>query len=66
MVKTLRHWQVVADLAGTRDVEALKVLPEDERADWRQLWTRVKALADSGESNNQGPAMPTGVEAFAR
>jgi tetratricopeptide (TPR) repeat protein len=40
----LRHWQQDADLAGVRDSDALKQLPEDERQQWQTLWADVQAL----------------------
>jgi hypothetical protein len=43
----LAHWQRDADLAGTRDPDALARLPEGERAAWRTLWADVDALARS-------------------
>ena len=42
--KTLQRWQDEADLAGVRDPEALKKLPDAEQEGWRQLWTEVTDL----------------------
>jgi hypothetical protein len=44
VVRTLAHWQRDPDLAGVRDTDALKQLPEDEREAWRKLWAEVAAL----------------------
>jgi hypothetical protein len=43
-LRTLTHWQKDTDLAGVREPDALKNLPEAERAAWRQLWADVAAL----------------------
>jgi tetratricopeptide (TPR) repeat protein len=43
-VQALRHWREDEDLAGVRDADALKKLPEGERAEWRKLWADVDAL----------------------
>jgi tetratricopeptide (TPR) repeat protein len=40
----MRHWLADTDLAGVRGAEALKRLPEAERADWQRLWEEVEAL----------------------
>jgi hypothetical protein len=32
------------DLAGVRDAALLDLLPEDERAQWRTLWSDAAAL----------------------
>ncbi len=50
----LRAWQTDADLAGTRDREALKKIPADERRAWEALWKDVDALL-KGEAR-PGPA----------
>jgi serine/threonine-protein kinase len=42
--KTLLHWKSDADLAGMRDAEALKRLPEAEQKACRALWAEVDAL----------------------
>jgi hypothetical protein len=43
--RTLHHWQQDADLAGVRDADALRKLPEAERGDWQRFWQEVEALA---------------------
>jgi tetratricopeptide (TPR) repeat protein len=40
----LQHWQRDLDLAGVRDAEALKALPEEERKAWKALWDGVANL----------------------
>jgi serine/threonine-protein kinase len=40
----LMHWQKDPDLAGVRDPEALKSLPDGERAACAELWAEVAAL----------------------
>jgi serine/threonine-protein kinase len=40
----LCHWQTDADLAGIRDPDALKKLPEAERNSCRKLWDDVAAV----------------------
>jgi serine/threonine-protein kinase len=42
--QTLRHWQTDADLAGTRDKDALAKLPAEEQEAWRKLWAEVETL----------------------
>jgi tetratricopeptide (TPR) repeat protein len=42
----LRHWQRDPDLAGVRDAEALKALPEEERKAWKALWDEVANLLE--------------------
>jgi hypothetical protein len=42
--RTLRHWQVDPDLAGVRDQDALKSLPDAEQKGWRTLWAEVDSL----------------------
>jgi tetratricopeptide (TPR) repeat protein len=39
----LTHWLADTDLSGLRDTKALENLPADERQQWRQFWTEVKA-----------------------
>jgi eukaryotic-like serine/threonine-protein kinase len=41
---TLQHWRQDSDLAGVRDPEAVKTLPEAEQKAWRELWESVDAL----------------------
>ncbi len=45
----LRHWLEDPDFAGVREADALKRLPEMERADWQRLWEEVEALRRSAE-----------------
>ncbi len=40
----LRHWRRDTALAGVRDPESLRRLPEPERRQWQELWTDVAAL----------------------
>jgi tetratricopeptide (TPR) repeat protein len=42
----LRSWREDAALAGIRDADSLAMLPEPERAAWRQLWADVDALLE--------------------
>ena len=41
---TLQHWKADTDLAGIRDEKELAKLPEEERADFQQLWKDVDQL----------------------
>jgi hypothetical protein len=55
VVKMLRNWQSESKLAGIRENDALKKLPEVERDDFRKLWDDVgvlltNALADRTEA----------------
>jgi serine/threonine-protein kinase len=43
----MRHWQSDSDLAGFRDHDGLRKLPEDERRQWQKLWEDVEALCKS-------------------
>jgi Flp pilus assembly protein TadD len=43
------YWQKDAGLAGIRDPDELKRLPEGEQAAWRQLWSDVVALLKRAE-----------------
>ncbi len=45
----LRHWLEVPVFAGVRGTDALKRLPEMERADWQRLWEEVEALRRTAE-----------------
>ena len=40
-IQTLQHWKTDSDLAGIRDPEALKRLPESEQKSLRALWSEV-------------------------
>jgi tetratricopeptide (TPR) repeat protein len=40
----LTHWREDADLAPVRGAAALKLLPDDERTAWEQLWADVTDL----------------------
>jgi serine/threonine protein kinase/tetratricopeptide (TPR) repeat protein len=42
--QVLQHWPEDDDLAGVRDADALAKLPPDERAAWRDLWSKVADL----------------------
>jgi Tfp pilus assembly protein PilF len=50
VVQQMRHWQTDPDLAGVRDQEALKKLPEPERNEWQKLWADVTALLIRAEA----------------
>jgi tetratricopeptide (TPR) repeat protein len=41
IAQTLLHWQQDPDLAGTRDIDALEKLPNEERQSWQSLWSEV-------------------------
>jgi tetratricopeptide (TPR) repeat protein len=45
VLKSLRHWQEDADVAGVRGEPALAALPPQERDAWRKLWADVAELA---------------------
>jgi hypothetical protein len=51
--QTLQHWKTDPDLAGIRDVEALKRLPEDEQKSLRAFWTNVDATLE--RASTAGP-----------
>ena len=54
-MKTLRHWQADPDFAGVRGPDALRKLPEAERAQWQRLWDDVQALLEkAGGKGTQG------------
>jgi serine/threonine-protein kinase len=53
VVEKLRHWQSDPDLAGLREPEALKRLPEEERAAGARLWADVAALRKSAAQAKQ-------------
>jgi hypothetical protein len=53
VVLSLEHWQKDADLAGIREADSLKTLPEAERKDWKALWVEVGALL--GKARAQKP-----------
>src|SRR5262249_32515034 len=40
----LSHWQKNPDLTALRDEKPLAVLPQKERAAWKQLWADVAAI----------------------
>jgi serine/threonine-protein kinase len=42
--RVLRYSRQDSDLAGVRDSDALAVLPDQERADWRAFWADVDRL----------------------
>jgi hypothetical protein len=56
----MRDWLADTDFAGVRGAEALKRLPEAERADWERLWDEVEALRQRAAAAPQGgvPAPP--------
>ncbi len=41
--RKLRHWKIDPDLAGIRNPEALKRLPDDEQKAWGAFWAEVDA-----------------------
>jgi tetratricopeptide (TPR) repeat protein len=41
---TLQHWKTDPDLAGVRDEKELAKLPEEERAEFQQLWNGADRL----------------------
>ena len=53
IVQRMQHWQGDHDLDSVRETEALRKLPEAERAEWKKLWQEVQAL-------RQRAAMPPG------
>jgi tetratricopeptide (TPR) repeat protein len=52
--KRLRRWQADSDLAAVRGPDALRKLPEDERADWQRLWAEVQAVLAWANGKNTG------------
>jgi serine/threonine protein kinase/Tfp pilus assembly protein PilF len=44
VLRTMRHWQEDADLAGVRTKERLAELAESEREHWEKLWADVEEL----------------------
>jgi Flp pilus assembly protein TadD len=48
-LRMLTLWSENASLAGIRDVDGVKQLPEDEQGAWRQLWAAVAALRERAE-----------------
>jgi hypothetical protein len=49
-VRNLKSWQEDPDLKGVREAEALRLLPETERAAWRTLWENGAQLRSRLES----------------
>ncbi|MGC8640205.1 MAG: hypothetical protein ACP5XB_10065 [Isosphaeraceae bacterium] len=49
----LQHWLTDPDLAGIRDPDALKQLPEAERAACRALWADVAALVAKAQARTK-------------
>jgi tetratricopeptide (TPR) repeat protein len=49
--KTLQHWKADSDLAGIRDEETLKKLPEDQQKACRTLWSEVDQLLKETSKN---------------
>jgi serine/threonine-protein kinase len=43
LVERLERWRTELDLAGLRDPEPLRRLPDSEREQWRSLWTDVNS-----------------------
>jgi serine/threonine-protein kinase len=50
VLRTLRHWQKDADLAGIRDTMALAKLPAQEQKACTQLWADVAALLKKAQT----------------
>jgi tetratricopeptide (TPR) repeat protein len=42
--QALQNWLADADLAGVRDADCLRQLPQAEQEGWRKLWAEVDAL----------------------
>jgi serine/threonine-protein kinase len=51
--QTLQHWKADPDLAGLRDPEALKQLPEAEQRACQALWAEVDALLARAQTANK-------------
>jgi len=51
LARTLRHWKVDRDLAGIRDEDSLKKLPEDEHKAWQAFWSEVAVLLKNAEKS---------------
>ena len=49
----LLHWKAVADLAGVRDEEALKGLPEEEQNRFREFWKEVDEVLEHTNSKER-------------
>jgi tetratricopeptide (TPR) repeat protein len=45
VLKTMQHWQQDSDFVGVRG-DALAVLPEAERREWKRLWKDVETLSE--------------------
>src|SRR5262249_41907595 len=50
IARALQHWKADPDLAGVRDLDDLKALPESERDAWRALWTDVDRQLREGKA----------------
>ena len=44
LIRTVEDWKSTPEMAGIRDAEALKKLPEEEQMPWRTLWAGVDTL----------------------
>jgi hypothetical protein len=54
VARALEYWKQDSDLLSVRDKAALEMLPEDERAKWVMLWTRVDELL--AKATNERPS----------
>src|SRR5262249_15163693 len=48
-VERLCHWRRRPDPAGVRDPEGLRLLPEADQQEWKQLWAEVEATLPKPE-----------------
>ena len=45
LTAVMAHWKRGSDLAGVRELDSLKALPESEAVLWRELWRKVDELS---------------------
>jgi len=45
--KTVKGWETAREFEPVRDASMLRSLPDEERAAWTSLWSRVRAVAGS-------------------
>jgi serine/threonine-protein kinase len=65
VLREMRDWQNVNDLARVRGTEALARLPEAERPEWQRFWQEVEALRQQAARPPAPPAkevLPSGKE----
>ncbi len=53
LAETIGRWKHDPYLAGIRDVDSLKKLPEIERKAWQSLWTDVESLLSKTTGNDR-------------